>query len=140
MIVVDTNIIFEPFRPRPDERVLKWLDKQGDSTLFLTATVVSEAFYGIERLPEGQRKAGLRTDLESLIAAYFRGAVLPFDEDAARLYATLVASAARQGQVIHVGDGQIAAVALAKGFSVATRDVVPFTAAGVKVINPWNED
>jgi toxin FitB len=139
VIVVDTNIISEPIRPRPDERVLKWLDEQESGTLFLTATVVSEAFYGIERLPEGRRKNGLRTDLELLIATHFAGAVLPFDEAAARLYASLVASAARQGQTIHVGDAQIAAVALVNKFSVATRDVVPFEAAGVKVINPWTE-
>jgi toxin FitB len=139
MIIVDTNIISEPMRPRPDERVMKWLDEQEIGTLFLTATVVAEAFYGIDRLPAGKRKNILGADLDRLIATYFSKAVLPFDETAARVYASIVASASKRGQTIHVSDGQIAAVALIKGFSVATRDVDPFTAAGCKVINPWDE-
>lgn len=139
MIIVDTNILSEPLRPQPDERVLKWLDEQAAGTLFLTATVVAEAFYGIEKLPEGRRKNTLRADLQLLVSTYFYGAVLPFDEAAAYLHALLVASAARQGKAIHVGDGQIAAVALTKRFSVVTRDVKPFQAAGCHVINPFTD-
>jgi toxin FitB len=139
MIIVDTNVLSEPLQPRPDEGVLKWLDNQGASTLFLTATVVAEAFYGIEKLPGGRRKNTLKADLQQLISTYFVDAVLPFDEAAAHLYASLAASAARQGKAIHVGDGQIAAVALTKRFSVATRDVAPFEAAGCHVINPWTD-
>ena len=118
---------------------MRWLNEQAVGTLFLTATVVSEAFYGIEKLPEGRRKSTLRSDLQRLVSTYFAGAVLPFDEAAAYLYASLVTSAARQGKAIHVGDGQIAAVALTKRFSVVTRDVMPFEAAGCHVINPFTD-
>jgi toxin FitB len=56
----------------------------------------------------------------------------------ARLFAVLVARANSTGHLISFADGQIAAIAVAHGFSIATRDVAPFIAAGVPVINPWD--
>ena len=56
MIVLDTNVISEPLKPRPDARVLAWLDAQEAETLYLTATNLSEILVGIEVLPGGKRK------------------------------------------------------------------------------------
>ena len=136
MIIVDTNILTEPLKPKPDQAVSDWLDNQAPDSLFLTATVVSEALFGIERLPDGKRKTAFRQGFEILLTTYFANAVLPFNENAARCFAQIVAYAARNGKAIHVSDGQIAAVALERGFAVATRDVTPFEAAGCRVIRP----
>jgi hypothetical protein len=75
--------------------------------------------------------------LAALIAKLFGARILPFDEDAARTYAALVARARARGVALSVADAQIAAIATVKGFTVATRDTTPFVAAGVPIIDPW---
>lgn len=137
MIILDTNVVSEPMRPKGDPAVQAWLDEQAAETLYLTATSLSELLLGVERLPDGARKEGLGADLAALVAALFEARVLPFDQEAAMVYAPLVGRARALGHAISVADGQIAAIAAAHGFAVATRDTAPFGAAGVPVINPW---
>ena len=139
MIVLDTNVVSEPMRPRGDPAVLAWLDRQVAETLYLTATSLSELLVGIAALPAGRRRDGLDTALQDLLSGLFGTRVLSFDQQAAITYATLVARARAVGHVLSVGDAQIAAVAVTHGFTVATRDTIPFTAAGVALINPWHE-
>lgn len=67
----------------------------------------------------------------------FASRILSFDDAAAKSYATLRARARAAGQALAPADGYIAAIAVAHGFTVATRDTSPFDAAGVTVINPW---
>jgi predicted nucleic acid-binding protein len=68
----------------------------------------------------------------------FSGRILPFDAEAARAYATLRARARAAGQAIAAEDGYIAAIAMTKRLLIATRDVAPFSAVGLRVINPWS--
>jgi predicted nucleic acid-binding protein len=75
--------------------------------------------------------------MSSLPANFSTERVLPFDLDAAQVYAALMADAKAAGRAIGKADGYIAATTFARGFSMATRDVAPFKAAGVNVINPW---
>ena len=137
MIILDTNVVSEALNSPPDARVIDWLDRQEPETLFLTATSLAELLTGVEYLPDGKRKKGLADNMCALIARLFEDRVLGFEKNAAAIYAALVAGAKTRGRTIAVADGQIAAIAALQGFSVATRDVGPFTAAGVKVINPW---
>lgn len=137
MIVIDTNVLSEPLRPEPNANVLKWLDDQALESLFITATVLSEMLFGVERLPDGKRKERIRADTDTLIQSYFGARILPFDDNAARIFAVNIAHALANGKAVQVSDGQIAAVALSQGFAVATRDIAPFEAMGVKTINPW---
>lgn len=138
MILIDTNVVSEPWRPVPDARVLDWLDAQAIETLFLSAITVAELRFGIAAMPEGKRRTVLNDRLEDEVLTLFSGRILPFDLEASRAYATLMAAARGFGKAIGTADGYIAATALAQGFSVATRDVSPFEAAGLKVINPWD--
>jgi predicted nucleic acid-binding protein len=71
------------------------------------------------------------------LLALFHGRVLAFDTDAATHYAEVAVAARAAGKGFPTPDGYLAAIAVARGFTVATRDVAPFRAAGVKVINPW---
>lgn len=139
MIVLDTNVVSEPMKPNGNPAVLAWLDRQAAETLYLTATSLSELLVGIEILPDGKRKAGLDTALSELLMNLFGSRILPFDQQAAMAYAPLVGRARAGGCLISVADGQIAAIAAAHKFTVATRDTAPFVAAGVPVINPWEE-
>ena len=138
MILIDTNVVSEPWKPVPDARVLDWLDAQAIETLFLSAITVAELRFGIAAMPKGKRRMILHDRLEGEVLPLFSGRILPFDLDASKAYATLMAAARASGKAIGTADGYIAATALARGFSVATRDVSPFEAAGLKVINPWD--
>lgn len=137
MILLDTNVISEPLKARPDPRVVAWIDAQLVETLYIATISLAELRYGIAVHPDGQKKAAVLENLEQLMLPLFRGRVLAFDEAAAAAYAQLRAAAARQGKAIGDSDGYIAATARANGLAVATRDTAPFLAAGVKVINPW---
>ena len=137
MILVDTNVVSEPWKPVPDARVLDWLDAQAIETLFLSAITVAELRFGIAAMPKGKRRMILHDRLEGEVLPLFSGRILPFDLDASKAYATLMSEARASGKAIGTADGYIAATALARGFSVATRDVSPFEAAGLSIINPW---
>jgi predicted nucleic acid-binding protein len=137
VIILDTNVISEPMKERADPAVAAWLDQQAAETLFLTATNLSELLVGIELLPEGRRKRGMAEAMQQLLADLFGARFLEFDREAAVAYAYVVSRAAAKGCSISVADGQIAAIAAVHGFAVATRDVGPFLAAGVRVIDPW---
>lgn len=139
MIILDTNVVSEPMRPNGDPAVQAWLDRQTAESLYLTATSFAELLLGVEILPEGKRKKGLAAAVAEMVVALFGTRILSFDEPAARHYASLVGGARAAGRVVSVADGQIAAIASAHGFAVATRDTSPFQAVGVPVINPWNE-
>jgi toxin FitB len=137
MILIDTNVVSEPWKPVPDARVLDWLDAQAIETLFLSAITIAELRFGIAVMPEGKRRKVLHDRLEGEVLPLFSGRALSFDIQASEAYATLMAEARTAGKALGTADGYIAATALAHGFSVATRDVSPFEASGLKVINPW---
>ncbi len=136
MIVLDTNVISEAMKSQPDSAVHAWLDAQAAETLFLSSVTVAEMLFGLGVLPAGRRKDALAQTLDGLLAL-FRDRILPFDIDAARQYAHLAVTARTSGKGLPTPDGYIAAIATAHGFAMASRDVAPFQAAGIRVINPW---
>jgi toxin FitB len=140
MIVLDTDVVSEPMKAQGDPAVKLWLDRQVAETLYLTATSLSELLVGIEMLPAGKRKDGLGKALADLIGSLFGSRILSFDKQAAVTYATIIGRARAAGLAVSVADGQIAAIASAHGFIVATRDTAPFEAAGVPTINPWTSE
>ncbi|PVZ85422.1 VapC toxin family PIN domain ribonuclease [Serratia sp. S1B] len=137
MIILDTNVISEPLRQAPESRVIEWIDAQALETLYLSVITVAELRFGMDSLPAGKRKDKLQESLEKQILPLFAGRVLPFDILASQSYSELMSKARAAGLAIGTADGYIAATAAANGMMVATRDVSPFKAAGVDVINPW---
>ena len=136
MILLDTNVVSEAMKPAPDDTVRVWLDEQAAETLFLSSVTIAELMFGIGALPEGKRKERLTEALDGVMEL-FADRVLPFDVDAARRYADLAVKARAAGKGFPTPDGYIAAIAAAKGFTVATRDNSAFDAANVTVIDPW---
>lgn len=137
MILLDTNVISQPLNHFPDRRVIAWIDSQLLENLYLSAIVVGEMRFGVSCMAEGKRKAALDNNLENGVLPKFVGRVLPFDMACTKVYAELLARGRRAGVAIETADACIAATAIANGFAIATRDVIPFQAAGLKVINPW---
>ncbi len=138
MIVLDTNVLSELWRLAPDRNVLAWMDAQIVETLFLSAITVAELRFGLAAMPQGKRRTIYQERMEREVLPTFTGRVLPFDLDASKSYADLMARARAEGLAIGKADGYIAATAAARGMIVATRDTRPFQAAGLAVIDPWD--
>ena len=138
MILLDTNVISETQRREPNARVLDWIDAQALETLYLSAITVAELRAGIALMPAGKRRDGLHENLEKRLLPMFANRVLSFDMACTKAYAELLAKSRDAGLAVETADAFIAAVALANGFIVATRDTSPFEAAGLTVTNPWD--
>lgn len=136
MIVLDTSVVSEAMKPEPHPAVRAWLNDQAAETLYLSSVTLAELLFGIGALPAGKRKDMLAVALDGLMGL-FRDRVLPFDIDAARHYAKLAVAAKTGGRGFPTPDGYIAAIAVSRGFLVASRDTAPFEAAAISVINPW---
>lgn len=137
MILLDTNVISEPQRRQPNARVLDWIDAQALETLYLSTITVAELRAGIALMPTGKRRDRLDENLEKHLLPMFANRVLSLDMACSKAYAELLAKSRAAGLAVNSADAFIAAVALANGFTVATRDTGPFEAAELNVINPW---
>jgi len=138
MIVLDTNVVSELFRPKPEPVVHRWLAAQSPASIFLTAISEAELRLGIALLPEGKRRDGLSVNLRGVVDEDFDGRILPFDSRSAVQFAEIVSTRRRVGRPISVADAQIAAIARSRGAVIATRNVDDFTGTGIGVINPWS--
>ena len=136
MIALDTNVLSELARKLPNPRVAAWFQQQSLHTLYVPSVVVAEMLWGVAILPAGKRKDELSRSVEKLLQK-FEGRILPLDTAAARCYAALASRARNTGQTMGLNDAYTAAIAQAHGCAVASRDVQPYQAAGVPVINPW---
>lgn len=136
MIILDTNVVSEAMKPEPHPAVQAWLDAQAVETVYLSSVTLAELLFGIGALPAGRRKNILAETLDGLLVL-FEERVVSFDTAAARHYAELAVAVRASDKGFPLPDGYIAAIAASHGFSVATRDVSPFQAAGISVINPW---
>jgi predicted nucleic acid-binding protein len=137
VIILDTNVVSEPMKINGAQAVVEWLDRQAAETLYLTAVSLAELLVSVEMMPAGKRRDGIGAALGALMVRLFGARILPFDENATKAYAALVARARANGFALSVADAQIAAIAAVTGFTVATRDTAAFVAAGVPVLDPW---
>jgi predicted nucleic acid-binding protein len=138
VIVLDTNIVSEAMRRDPSPELVAWSATVHPGEIYLTAITRAEIRYGIERLPAGKRRKALAAKAERHLAA-FSDRTLPFDNPAADLYGLIVAERERAGRPISHEDAQIAAIARARGATVATRDTAGFDGVGLRIVNPFEK-
>ena len=139
MIVLDTNVLSEALKPLPSPVVLGWLAAKQPLSVFTTTITEAEVLYGVETLPPGKRRLGLLAAVEKMLAEEFEGRILPFDEDAARAFAGIVAARDAAGRPISQFDAMIAAIARSHRAAVATHNTADFQHCGIDLINPWTE-
>ena len=137
MIVVDTNVISELMRPEPNSRVVAWIARQPRAQLTTTHINQIEILYSIAVLPDGRRREALKAAADGMFNEDFAGRILPFGAAAASRYAEIMLSRRRAGKPIEGFDGLIAAIALASGAVVATRDVGGLSECGLTLVDPW---
>jgi hypothetical protein len=139
MIVLDTNVVSELMRARPDTAVVAWLDAQQSDDLHLTTVTAAELLFGVARMPTGSRKTSIASAIADMLEHDFADRILPFDTSAAVDYGELVARREQLGRPIGMADAMIAATALSAGAScVATRNTKDFGDTGLTLVNPWS--
>ena len=130
MLILDTNVVSELMRERPNPDVFRWVDSQPTGDLFVTSVTEADIRTGIAILPEGERQRGPAAVAERLFSVYFSERILPFDSDAARTYAMLAAERRVAGHPISQSDCRIAAIARCRRASIVTRNVDDFEEGG----------
>lgn len=136
--LLDTNVLAELLRARPDASVLHWMALQPAGDLFVSAVTQAEMMLGARLLPAGKRRQQLELALAAMFHEDFAHRVLPFDSGCATGFAAVVADRRGAGRPMSQFDAQIAAVALGHRLSLATRNVSDFEGCGLVLTNPWN--
>ena len=139
MIILDTNVVSESTKLIPSDRVIKWLRILPAQSTFITAITAMELWTGAAYLPKGKRREQIEQDNRLLMSDVYLNRVLPFDLDASEICGKLIADSKADRRNIRLPDIQIAAIALLRGFTLATRNVADFQFEGLKLIDPWTD-
>jgi toxin FitB len=137
--LLDTNIPSEFRNPRPEQRVIQWLDSIPEDSVFISVVTLGEIRKGCELLDAGKRRKELEQWLAVEMRAWFAGRILPMTEAIAERWGQLEAKRHRLGMPLNTADGQIAATALEHGLTLVTRNVSDFRELGVKIFDPWGD-
>jgi hypothetical protein len=134
--LLDTNIISDAVKPAPTASLLAWMQAQEDRDLFISALSIAEIRRGVLDLPRGRKRAALDGWLHGSSGphALFSGRILPFDESAAIVWASLMAEGKAKGRPRSAFDMMIAAIAVANNCIVATGNAKDFQ--GIEIVNP----
>ena len=136
-VLLDTSVLSEVHRPAPDAAALNWLADLDEDRAFISVVSIAEIRRGIGLLDIGRRKAALANWLENDLAARFAGRIIGVDTSIALAWGDVMSAARKRGVALSAMDGWLAATALARDLSLATRNVKDFQASGVRLIDPW---
>jgi predicted nucleic acid-binding protein len=137
MILLDTNVVSEAWRPRPVLAVIDWMDAQPATSLYICTPVLAELRFGMERLPASRRKDRIGILVDRLETDTYHGRILTLDAAAAAEFGRLAAMRERAGRRMQPMDALIAAVAKCNGATLATRDVDDFADLELPLVNPF---
>jgi predicted nucleic acid-binding protein len=137
--LLDTNVVSEGGKPRPDPGVMDWLSSVDEEQLFLSVVSLAELRHGVERLERGRRKSALDHWLTDQLPARFDSRLLLVDASTADQWGRVVARAQTAGRPIGAMDAWLAATAEQHQLTLVTRNLSNFEATGVRLFNPWTE-
>lgn len=138
--LLDTNIISELVKPKPEANVTEWVENTDESLLYLSVLTLGEIRRGIAALPQSRRRAALEAWLDKDLRARFEGRILVIDQEVADRWGLLTAAARNSGIVLPVIDGLLAATALEHNLTLVTRDTGQIPSMGVAGFNPWEKN
>lgn len=136
-LLLDTNVISELVKPRPSRTVVTYIAAQALDDLFISSVTLAEIRFGIESVAEAGRRAALTSWLDTELRPRFDGRILPVSEDVMYRWLLLVDAGRKAKHTFSQPDLIIAATALERGLSLATRNVKDFALTGVRLVNPW---
>jgi toxin FitB len=135
--LLDTNVISELVKPRPEARVVSWLAATDESLLYLSVLTLGEIRKGITTLPVTGKRSALEAWLVSDLPLRFDGRILPVDHAVADRWGRISGSPAARKRPIAVIDGLLAATALHHTLTLVTRNTADLAATGVPLFDPW---
>lgn len=135
--LLDTNVISELIKPRPNQDVAAWLEATDEHRVYLSVIGFAEIRLGIEQLPIGRRRRALTAWLEEDVVDRFEGRIVGIDVAIADAWARLVAAGRALGETPPLLDAFVAATALARGMTLVTRNERHVRGLGVPILNPW---
>jgi predicted nucleic acid-binding protein len=136
MIILDSNVVSELMRPRPEQRVIAWLDRQPRFSIWTTSVTVFEIRFGLQVMPSGRRRDVYVRGFESLLEGIDRR-IAPFDVESAEHASILMASRKLQGRPREDRDTMIAGIVLARHATLATRNISHFDDVSATLVDPW---
>jgi hypothetical protein len=137
--LLDTNVISELTRPKPEPRVTQWLDSIDESQLYLSVLTLGEIRKGLRTMSPGQRRTRLEMWLTTNLKTRFAGRLLDIDAAVADYWGQLAGDARRQGVAVPVIDGLLAATALHHHLTMVTRNVQDYMVhQNIQAFNPWD--
>lgn len=136
-LLLDTNVLSEVTRPWPDTRVLDWLDGLDEDRSFISVVSIAEIRRGVALMDEGRKREALAEWLARDLPQRFEQRVLRVDEPVALAWGDLMGLAKRQGRGMSSMDGLIAATAIARKLTLATRNTRDFEGFGIELFDPW---
>jgi toxin FitB len=139
MIVLDTNVVSDLMRVRPEPILVEWIRRQPVASVWTTVVTVLELRFGIELLPQSKRRAQLETALERNLHEDLGARILDFDRSAAHEAAVLAAQRQRAGLPMEFRDAEIAGIVASRRATLATRNIRHFENLGIELVNPWTE-
>jgi hypothetical protein len=135
--LLDTNVLLEWTRPRPDPAVIRFLTETSEDLLYLSVVSIAEIRRGIERLPSGKRRQDLDAWLDGALLPRFDGRILGIGPRVADCWGRMMAHAERNGRTPAVQDTWIAAIAAVNEMAVVTRNTADFAPFQIGLVNPW---
>ena len=136
-ILLDTNVISELKRPRPSDKVIRFVAEEPLDRLYLSSVTFAEIRFGIERLADAAKRSDLSLWVDHRLRPMFAGRILGLDEDVLLKWRLLIEDGRVRGHTFSHPDVLIAAIAAHHGLTVATRNATEFVAAGVATLDPW---
>ena len=137
MIILDSNVVSELMRPRPEENVVAWLDRQPRSSIWTTSVTVFEVRFGLRTMPAGKRR-DIYTEGFDRMLERIDHRIAPFDYEAVQHASALMASRKIRGRPRESRDTMIAGIVLAHHATLATRNVRDFDDILATLVDPWN--
>jgi predicted nucleic acid-binding protein len=137
--LLDTNVLSELRRPRPDSKVLAFIAAQPLELLYVSSVTLAEIRFGIELLPDPARRSELTDWLTHKVRPMFEQRVLSISEDIMFKWRLLVEESRKTGHTFSQPDLIIAATGQHHGLTIVSRDTAEFVKARVTVFNPWAE-
>ena len=135
--LLDTNVVSETIRPRPQQSVIDWIEAQTPTDLFLAAQTMGELMRGARKTKETARRKQFERWIEQDLARQFEAQILPFDGTAAAVWGRLMGDGDRTGRTPAAADAQIAAVAIQHELILVTRNEKDFVHFDMQLLNPW---
>ena len=137
--LLDTNILSELRKPKPEPKVVAFVEAQPLDSLYVSAVTFAEIRFGIELVADVHKRAALSDWLNLQLRPMFENRVLPVSEDAMFKWRLLVEEGRKAGHTFSQPDLIIAATALHHGLTIVSRDTGGYDRTGTLLVNPWKD-